>query len=905
MSAKDPAVRGKWYADRNIVLLLSFLVPFVMMTGLLILSHITPFGDNTFIVADMKRQYIDFYAYRATFGSGGNSPFYSFSASLGESTLGMFAYYLTSPLLIVFRFAPRSSYPLVISALVVLKISLCGLTMNLFLQRYCRDVRSVLFSTSYAMCPYMMGIICNLMWISAIMMAPLVIDGLERLLEGKGCGRYIAAVAFSLYLNYYITYMILLFAALRFFISLALLVRKNRGRIFLRTVLATVTACCIPAFLWIPALLELGGSTRDSISSGFAVTLKNLDVFRVLSGLFSFAIDTKEIMHGNPHIAAGVLMILLLALFFGSRHVSLREKAAAFLLFAILMVSFCTAKLDLLWHAGTEPSGYQYRYAFLFVFLLVECAVRGVMSLEKSAEGREISHPAAGKLLMVLSVLFVIMMNMLLILHHLESLGRKRILVNLFLFFGAILLIGAAYLSIRRHAAGEGNAQETGEGNAQKTGAGPAVPHTHIVRICFLLICLLQLADLEANQYEIYKVFRGSLLKNSEFQDIAARTGETVRKIKESDHSFYRIGEWEGRTENDSMLYDYYGISHYDSNTPVSVIAFLEQMGYQSNSMYVYYGSGNTKTADAALGVKYVMETRDSYVERRTVLPVAVPVAKAPNKILFHMDLRENDTQADPFAMQTGLLQFETGSEEETFLPADTGEWTLDRVVYKDGTYSPLDGTQDGSMECVVTPRIDGEVYFYLTTPDERPQNLELQVDGTSIGSFANVGNRRILHLGRFAEGESFRFKILLHDSDNLIGKIMFMSEDEEALARAGEDFRNTWGGMPETVKLSSTHLTCEVPEGTDGVLVTIPQNEGWKAVLNGKKLQQERIFGALTYLKTEGESGRLDLRYITPGFRAGCIVTLLSLIALAVLWKRFFTAEAGGNGKEIQREIS
>ena len=52
------------------VFLMSFVLPFLLMMLIMAVLHITPFGDNTFLYDDMKRQYIDFYAYYLWHGHG-------------------------------------------------------------------------------------------------------------------------------------------------------------------------------------------------------------------------------------------------------------------------------------------------------------------------------------------------------------------------------------------------------------------------------------------------------------------------------------------------------------------------------------------------------------------------------------------------------------------------------------------------------------------------------------------------------------------------------------------------------------------------------------------------------------------------------------------------------------------
>ena len=51
-------------------------------------EDIVPFGENTFLMYDMKRQYVDFYSYLKSIVFGSNNIFYSFSTTLGFGFTG-------------------------------------------------------------------------------------------------------------------------------------------------------------------------------------------------------------------------------------------------------------------------------------------------------------------------------------------------------------------------------------------------------------------------------------------------------------------------------------------------------------------------------------------------------------------------------------------------------------------------------------------------------------------------------------------------------------------------------------------------------------------------------------------------------------------------------------------------
>ena len=67
----------------------------VVFVLFIIICHIAPFGESTWLVYDMKRQYADFYSYYRTILSGDNNILYSPAIALGSGAVGFFTYYLS------------------------------------------------------------------------------------------------------------------------------------------------------------------------------------------------------------------------------------------------------------------------------------------------------------------------------------------------------------------------------------------------------------------------------------------------------------------------------------------------------------------------------------------------------------------------------------------------------------------------------------------------------------------------------------------------------------------------------------------------------------------------------------------------------------------------------------------
>ncbi|EFV22540.1 hypothetical protein HMPREF1011_01836 [Anaerostipes caccae] len=89
---------------------------------------VEPFGNNSFLIVDALHQYLPFFAdYHEKLRSL-DSLFYSFHGGLGFNFLGLWAYYLSSPLNLIIVLFPKEMLNMVLSHLYIIKIALCGLS---------------------------------------------------------------------------------------------------------------------------------------------------------------------------------------------------------------------------------------------------------------------------------------------------------------------------------------------------------------------------------------------------------------------------------------------------------------------------------------------------------------------------------------------------------------------------------------------------------------------------------------------------------------------------------------------------------------------------------------------------------------------------------------------------------
>ena len=101
-----------------------------------------------------------------------------------------------------------------VSMIIVLKIALSGMTAGIYFSSKSKKqgLHVLMISMAYALSSYMVGYCWNVMWLDAIMIFPIVVMGLERLIDKKDGRLYCLALFYALYCNYYIAFMICIFA---------------------------------------------------------------------------------------------------------------------------------------------------------------------------------------------------------------------------------------------------------------------------------------------------------------------------------------------------------------------------------------------------------------------------------------------------------------------------------------------------------------------------------------------------------------------------------------------------------------------------------------------------------------------------------------------------------------------
>lgn len=390
------------------------LYAFAAAIGILLMifkmQGLLPFGDNTMIVWDMQYQYSAFMSWYMEVLHG-NTPFlYSLRGGLGGSTIGLFAYYLASPLNLLLFFFNLETLPQGITLILILKTGISALAMQRYLYSRKGSAFTVIFACLYALSSYAVCFQYNIMWMDAYMLLPFVILFLDNLLKGKRGLGYSIVLGICIAANYYIGFMVCLFCVLYFaavFLTTKLSLKggikyewKSQCKLLKSFGGYSLLAGMLAAVVILP-----GGLTLRNSSSGRVVSPAELfdftKMFKPIAGLkymLPYTFDEHQGILGRyPMIYAGSITILLVIVFFLSREIALASKIKAAIILAVLYVGMLFKGPFIIWHGFCMPSGCYERAAFLWVFMTIVVAYEAwtvienkLLEIPKSAKLRSI-----------------------------------------------------------------------------------------------------------------------------------------------------------------------------------------------------------------------------------------------------------------------------------------------------------------------------------------------------------------------------------------------------------------------------------------------------------------------------------------------------------------------------------
>lgn len=566
----------------------AFALPVGLILVQLVRLRITPFGGGSFLRADMNSQYSAFLTYLRSILHGENDLFYSFSMNGGGNFYFLYTYYLANPLNWFMALVPAEDIPHALTFFILIRFGLAGLTMSLYLRRIQPRTFSfltVLFSTSYALMAYTLVCAENYFFIDGVVMLPLILIGIEDLIERGKITLYAATLGFMLLIQFYIGWMICLFTVLYFICRWILVTERTPDFAILRRfMLGSLLAGTIAAVTLLPAAAGLSRAPKDT-SFPWLEFRTNFRFLDLLGKNIFGAYDTMEFRYGMPGIYSGALVTVFFTLFFISRSVSRKEKLLTAGMTLFLWVSFWNFTLNRIWHGFTLPVWWPYRYSFLFSFWMIRTASLCLGSEERMT--RRSLLPAA--LCLSAAVWYPYLT------------GFKFAALPLILTEWIFILLILCCTMV--------------QAKSFRTGS--------VLLSCVVLanLCLHVNSILEPNISDTPSM--------AEYIERIERFSPVLESIQRNRTDLVRIENLDARDYNDAMRLGYHGLSHYSSTVDYRGVFFpLRTLGVTQKHYWTTVTRGTPAGTASFFGIEAILDRSEDGAEPTIhANPAALPIA--------------------------------------------------------------------------------------------------------------------------------------------------------------------------------------------------------------------------------------------------------------------------------------
>lgn len=843
--------------------LLAFLIPFSILSLVYLKHGMYPFGEKTILLCDMSGQYVDFYSTYYEILTQGKSILYSWHAGMGLNFLGIFAYYLSSPFSLLIIFFEKQHLTEALLLITLLKIGASGFTFVLYAQYTFKSSKTVIlpFSILYALMSYAVVYSFNLMWLDGVIFLPLVLLGTEKILRENKSLFFVFSLISIFLANFYIAYMVGIFSFLYFLTTFFAEHSFKEIRLFARKLLvfgfsALLAAGCA-AVLLIPTFYALRNGQGGPDLSLFTWKI-NFKLFDLLSKAQLGAYDTLK-YQGLPNIYCGLLPLILLPLYLANKKIPVKEKILFSSLLGFLIFSFNFSNLDIMWHAFDKPDWFPNRYSFVFSFLLIFLALKGLENLQSS------DPPDLIKISVFWIVLIIILQKI-----KYTYLSDKLLMISIFLLALYTLLLGG-FLKLK--------------------------PRKNI-----LLLSLTGFILLESTLNTWYLVQRMdgeySYVTKQEYGQTLTKLEPLITEIQTKDPNFYRLDRIGGRTFNDPMNLNYNGITHFSSMSNSEMYNSLRQLGFLTTAGYKSVNfAGSTPLTESLLGIKYVISAKNKGLGYKEIINKgefkayknlhALPLAFLVDKALLELDTSKDN---NPFRLQNKLLNLALGLSPKSDSPDYFLPLTLKQTKLTNATISKekekeiirrSNASWEGSVEFTLINPQAQQVYACFQTIDN---DVQLFLNEEEIKGYLPVYNKRIVDLGFHPDNKELRIKLSFRNQGFTLAEKYFYGLSEPNLNRALIPLKDK---ILENVQVTDTSVQgkVRVREKAKTLLFTsIPYDPGWQVLVDGQNASTRKIADA--FLGVELKEGQHEISFLfrPKGLRLGLIISGISLVIFVFL---------------------
>lgn len=843
----------------------SFFIPFFVMVIVYLSLGIYPGSSRSVMASDSFSQFSNFHASFNNVLHGEQSIFYTWNASLGLNYLSLISYYLGglfTPLVLFFK---NQNIPDALYLITLLKIGSAGLAFWVFAKNTYKIPKwgHVMLSVPYALMSFITAHSEIIMWLDAFVYLPLVILGINRLMDLRKPTLLFVSYLLLFMSNFYMGFMIGIFSFL-YFVAKTLTNWKSYRKRIVPYGITSLLAGGASMILVLPAVLDLktNGETFTQVTQLKTEATAFWDiVMKNMVGVY----DTTK--YGSiPFIYVGLLPLIFCIFYFVSKEIPRKNKLLFGSLFVLLIASFYIQPLNLFWHGMHAPNMFLFRYSFLFSFLVVMLAGYGLEKFKTDDLGL-----LAGSTILLIAVFAI-------------AEGTKGatsydyipitafILTVLFLL---LYLAGIVFYQLKK------------------------IPMQYLIILLLLLVSSEAFINTNAMLNGILEDW--NYASRSLYSEPYPAIKKLVDRTKTDNDSFYRLENLNPVSANDSINYGYSGVSLFSSIRNRHSSAYLNELGFRSRGtgLNIRYPN-NTLLMDSIVGVKYNISESDPL--KFGFFPIdsagkfslyensyALPLGFLADNDIYSVEQPENDN----LTSQTELFNTLSGQEKNYFTFYQPKVIDKKNVTIEQNenavTYRELQNNVAKDITWTVEVPAYTQAYLSLFPTDFNQlesSTATVSVNGVSQKSQINITGQ-YYNIGYYEQPTTVTFTVSFYGTT----AVSFMEPrvvglDTKAFESSVKAIQDKGADLTVSGRKASGTFTADKDQV---LLTTIPYDKGWTAYVDGEKVATKPFKNAFVSVPvTEGEH-TIEFVYLPQGFILGVILFIVC-IGVFVLYVRVTT---------------
>ena len=880
---KHPDSKLAKFLDRNIYVILAFICSAVLMLLVYYCFEIIPFGNKTVLRMDLYHQYGPLFAELYDRITQLKSMFYSWNSGGGGAFVGNFYNYLSSPIGIILALIfGHENIPEAIGSMVFLKNALAAASMAYYLKKSNsrNDFTISAFGILYAFCGFFIAYYWNIMWIDAMYLLPLIVLGIERIINKQKATMYIVTLAVSFFSNYYMSYMICIFSVLYFLVYFFSnysikevlptkpIYEDENGEIYDRKIdnvlysrfvesgllftIGSFTAVGLMAVALIPTYfcLKACSATSGSFPSDYEFYNNIFDFLaNHLSSLEPTIRSSGETV--LPNVYCGVITVMLVPLYIFCDKIKARERAAHIILLAVFFLGFNLNYVNYVIHAFHFPNDLPFRFSFIYSFVLLSIAYKALMNIKSFSTKALVGTGVA-------TILFAVLV---------QKLGMKNATEETIYLSIAFAAVYTVVLGLMKNK------------NIAKSA------------VSLLLMCCVfaEVAICDTNHFVISQQKPNFVNGYSDFREIK----EKLDTVEGTDK--YRMELTNINTLMDASWFDYNGVSVFSSMAYEKSANLQHNLGLNSNYINSYVYAPQTPVYNAMMSLKYLVNNDDSIMNNQLFTKVSENDNFVAYKNNYYLPLAYCVSEETKKWITTGSNPFEIQNDYWTratnvgnvFDKISSTSCQTDNIVDDDGlltenfTYNKEVLDQAGTIIFKYEIPESQNVYLYVDcTTAER-----IDVYGTNgLSKNQDPGDPYVLDCGYFEKGEIMTVEVTIPaDKDTGYADIYAVGLNMKNFEAGYEKLSSS---AMDITEFTDTHIKGTVKVGvTELIYTSINYDEGWEITVDGEKVEPIAIGGALIGIDATPGTHTVEMTYKPKGFMLGATISASTLVVfIAVL---------------------